>query len=404
MIEKDLPIERTFRWSAVFTTEIPFGLSSERRSVSAFGTKTWKFLQTHVPQVAKLSPVDERITVRPITLFTVGPQRVRQLFQIPEFTISGSTIDSEKSFGYIELETGRFSYQFEISLTKEVLPILAKLGIPDFRLLVQEGGVLPLDNPEEGMVDASGQFFILQDESALNKLQTRSLLGTFSKCGTYAKLRATAGGDSEPHDKPPENTVYICPGEKVRLFWEYSDDVTHAEITPDVGVLSSSPGSTTVSPSNSTTYELKVTGSCSRTDKVKVVVVTGGTTTQLLLNYVPSRELFYLSIPREFVSDSVRVTSLQPACMLGCFIHEPPIINYLYLDCGNYLCNGAWNLQKIDIDGFVSNYSIWNNLIPVDYRPLAGEYKALPQHTGTKRWFGSGLFIATLGCRKPEKI
>ena len=281
-----------------------------------------------------------------------------------------------------------------------MLPILAKLGIPDFHLLVKEGGVLPLDNPEESAVDAYGQFFILEKDVSPKGFPPPKRLGFFYKqsCKTSAQLTATIEGTGRPNESPLNNQVLICPGTPVELFWEYSEDVTHAEITPEIGTLSSNSGSRTVTPTATTTYKLTVTGSCTRTYTIQVVVLTSDSTWDLTISYNPYEKCFYHDLKPGFVDNSLKIISLRPACILNCFIHRPdPIDYYMYLECpGGTLCNGAWDLIKTNPDGSSDSCSIFNNEVPFN-QPLAGVYRLLPESI-IGEMFGYALLIAKLTC------
>jgi hypothetical protein len=108
--KKPLPFTETYRWSAKLSFNIPFGLSSERRTVYAHGTKTWRFLETHIPGVAEIRPVDESITLDPISLVPSATSTFGRMLQIPSLTLNGSSVDPERSRGYVDLKSGKFSY------------------------------------------------------------------------------------------------------------------------------------------------------------------------------------------------------------------------------------------------------------------------------------------------------
>ncbi len=174
--------------------------------------------------------------------------------------------------------------------------------------------------------------------------------------------------------------VYICPGEDVYLWWQSSNDVASAEITPDVGSVAPS-GNTIVRPTQTTDYTITVRNECERTADVHVHVVQAGDVIRIIANPVRDLARWQFDAPPALFSPSIRITAIEPVCAGGCFVHQPVILGYPYLSCGGgtTLCNGLWAGTKQDPDGTLTYFNT-NISMPILLPgvPLAGTWQFVP--------------------------
>jgi len=146
----ELPFRKSYAWNAQVTVDMPIQLGREQRVFHPKGEKTFEFLPIDDPDRAALKLTDLRLTLPETDLVLSTPDDDwMKPIHIPELTIGSDAIDLKGSVGFVELATGRFSLQFTIHLTPEVVPLLAKYQIKEVPILVQEAGKLDLGEGDE---------------------------------------------------------------------------------------------------------------------------------------------------------------------------------------------------------------------------------------------------------------
>jgi plastocyanin len=372
------------------TVDLPEQLGNERRVFHVKGEKTLEFYATQEADLAALKLTDLRLTLPETRVVLSRPgQYWTEPIDIQGLTIGPDAIDLEDSEGFVDLDTGYFTLQFRIYLTPEILPLMEEYVIEEMPLLVQEAGKLDLGKGSEYQ---SWLHFGIAPEYT-GEFRHRSGGGWKNSCSTGTMICATVDDDS-PCESP--DTVYICPGEEVHLWWNSSEDVNHAEITPDVGSVSPS-GHTVVRPTSTTKYTITVRGECKRNASVHVHVIREGEEIEITARPQPEYECWRFIAPEERYSRHIKITSIKPICGPGCFIHQPPITRYMYLDCGEGLmCNGQWLGRKED-DGrpHYFNTGLLRSNLP-DY-PFAGTWRFWPLN-GSYQIQGNAYFIVTAKC------
>ena len=216
-------------------------------------------------------------------------------------------------------------------------------------------------------------------------------------CRTDTAICATVDGSTcDPFQE--QATVYICPGEDVHLWWVSSDDVTEVNISPDIGAVDPS-AHLVVNPTETTDYTITVNGDCERSSTVHVFVVEPGSEIDLIYHAVrqshPHDWYWEISIPISRCSENIETTSITPLCALGCFRHDPPLTDYLYLSCGDLLCNGEWGGLKENIDGHLVTFNVSAvSRLDLPDIPLVGRWEFTPQYPSDQP-YGNAYFRLT---------
>lgn len=393
----EFPFRKSYAWTAQITVDLPEELGSERRVLQVNGEKTIEFYSIEDPDRAALKLINLRLSLSgaDLVLRRPGFQWMRQI-RIPELIIGSDTIDLKGSEGFVDLHTGAFTLQFTIRLTPAIVPLLEQYQVKELPVLVQEAGRLDLG---EGTEYNSWLRFSVAPEYS-DKFQFGSWSWK-SSCKTETMICATLDGSS---CKSP-GTVYICPGDDVHLWWESSDDVKQASISPNVGSVSPS-GHIVVHPTSPTDYTITVQGECKCSAKVHVHVVKEGDIIDIAALPTPSAECWQYDMPETLCSKSIRITSISPQCGLGCFVHQPPILKYPYLNCGGgAICDGLWSVLKKDPNGHLHSTttgSAYTGPLRVDLKdwPFAGTWQFWPLAKPYK-FQGNAYFRLTAKCVKP---
>lgn len=386
-----LPMRKTYAWNAQVTVDMPIQLGRERRVFHLKGEKTFEFLPIRDPNRAALKLTHLRLTLPETDLVLSNADEYwMDGIHIPELTIDSDAIDLEGSEGFVELATGRFTLQFTIRLTPEVVPLLKKYRIEEVPILVQEAGQVDLGEGDQ--YSSWLRFAVAPEYAGEFQFYCGGGKAPEPRCPTYTKIAATLDLSSDN----AWNTVYICAGDKAYLRWTSSKDVTAAEITPGIGSVQPT-GQTAVGPTTTTDYTIRVTGECSREEKVRVHVIQDGDEMDLTAIPKPRLELWEYSMPVTCVSQSIRVTSIRPVCGLNCYYQ--PVLNMTYVDCGNYLCHGHWSCLKEDPDGHLHSFALSLFRIDLPEYPWAGTWQFWPLGLVGWKTEGNAYFVITVKCK-----
>lgn len=389
-----LPFSKSYPWQAQVTIELPKELGSERRVLHVKGEKTFEFHATKYPDLAALKLTDLRLTLPETDLVWGRPGRSWTTpIRIPELKIDSNAIDLEGSKGFVNLGTGTFTLQFKIRLTTEIVPLLKQFQTEEVHVWVHEAGQVDLG---EGNEYRSYLSFGVAPEYA-DKLQFYCWVckEPDPRCDTTTEIHASlVDSEDEVH-----GTVFTCPGEDVHLWWNSSEDVEEATITPDIGSVSPS-GHEVVSPTETTTYTITARGECEREASVRVHVLRVNEETTLLAQRPPSSGWFIKIFAETEWTRNYVVTSIHPVCGQGCFRPDPLVEDdYVYVDCGIYFCYGLWSGEKENIDGTTEDpfTTMPGTETPLDDYPLVGTWRFLPI-PGDLEGEGSAWFILKGRC------
>ncbi len=398
MVEKQqryiFPFRKRYAWNAQVTVDMPKQLGSERRIFHIKGEKTFEFRAIpQDPSRATLKLVDQRLTLpeTDLVLSREGWPWAKPT-RIPELTIGPDAIDLESSEGFVDLDTGAFTLQYTIRLTPKIVPLLEQYQVGEIPVLVQEAGQLDLGEGDQ--FDSWLRFTVAPEYTGELRFYCSGQKG----CRTTTVICATL--DGSPCQSAA--TVYVCPGEDVHLWWQSSEDVRRATISPGVGSVSPS-GHTVVRPTSTTDYTIEVQGECKRSANVRVHVVQEGDIIDIVALPTRQAECWLYEMPKTICSKNIKITSISPQCGLGCFIHKPPLLNYPYLKCGSgAMCNGLWSVFKEDPDGHIhttTTGSVYTGPLRVDLNdwPFAGTWRFLPL-APPYQYQGNGLFRLTAKC------
>lgn len=403
MIEKtqrrqrfQLPFRKSFPWTAQVTVDLPEKLGSERRIFHAKGEKTFEFLPIKDPHRAALKLIDLRI-ILPETDLVIRPgqEYLTRPVRIPELTIGPEAIDFESSSGFVELSTGRFALQFTIRLTPQLIPLLGQYQIEELPISVHEGGRLNLG--DGAGYDSVFRFNVTGGYEAKLPL---SCCGIKTDCRTWTRVGVAL---SEPDDSVYRSagggTVYVCPGDRVYLWWNNSEDVKNAKITPEIGEVERK-GYKVVYPKSTTVYKIYARGECERDSSVKVHVVEEGDYIDI---YAWPRSLKYGDLWQYVMSvneysKNIAVTSITVTCCIHCF--SEPIPNVLQLDCNGNPCWPWWSCLKINPDDTTKSLSLAPIIIDLPKIPLAGIWQFSPQGLRDYTMHGLACFRLWITCNR----
>lgn len=393
---RKLPYKKTYPWNAQVNVEMPIQLGRERRILHATGEKTLEFLPHKTrPNHAYLKMTNLDITFSGTDLVLAqGDSLWKKPIRIPEITLNIDDIKPESCTGFVDLETGRFTLQFEILITPKFAPIMKQYGIDEVPILVQEVGQLDLDEGTD--YHSRFRFTVAPGYQGEFKIFGLCIKGPRKPkkppCGTSTWINATMDG-SRPDG--PGGSVLACPGDPVHLFWKSSGDVREAEITPDVGAVSPTDDKI-VYPTTDTEYTIHVIGDCEKKDSIRVRVIEAGDEIDICANPISRSDHWEYEMPLTQCSRNIKVTSIMPICAPNCYY--TPIMEWTYLDCRDYLCFGSWAGWKEDPDGHIHTFTV--NLFRIDLPeyPLAGIWKFWP--LGIQYWKpeGTANFRTTVKC------
>jgi hypothetical protein len=392
MKEIKLPFKKTYKWDAQIWVELPKQLGRERRYFFAKGEKTFEFIELLESNRLRFKMVDLKINVQPTDLVVnrFPDSKLKRQLKVPAVELSGDIFDYKNSIGYVDMKNGYFTLQYSINLSSKIFPILKNYDLENIPVIVQEGGKIDLN---EGDFYQSNLRFII-DPNFKTDFQFYCGGGKGS-CDTEVHLMIE--GLYDP--KARESTVYICPGEKITLVWQSSQDVTSANISPDIGNVNPR-GTKDVYPTETTTYKIVATGDCKRDSSVKVVVIKEGTTLDIMASPGYKTDYWDYNMSVNSCSRNIVVTSIEPICGVNCAYF--PAWNLWCLNCGNYLCHAQWALLKEDPDGHLRSISIVLVRINVPDVPLAGNWRffAIGTEPPIALASGYGYFRLWLKCNR----
>lgn len=399
------PFQKNYKWTAQVNVDLPAQLGSEKRIFQLNGEKTIEFGEHKDASKASIKLVNQIINLDDIVIYLTKPSIFLAMpVKIPHLSLNSELIDFKSVSGEVELKTGLFVLQFIMNIPSKLIPLLKAEGIDQLPILIQEAGKLDLD---EGSSYSSLLRF-----SVGSKYQKQFQIhcgGGKTSCATDVNLVA-AVGDSQ--SKEGGQTLWICPGDKVALWWYASSDVTSLRIDADVGSsIGAVPlsGYKVVNPTQTTKYTIVAIGDCERKASVTVNVVTDGTRLDMCAS--PIQQGKNVTVYWEYimssncVSKSIVVTSIKPSCAPSCFYY--PMFDWTYLDCpgcvsceGTNLCHGNWAMLKTDSDGHLRSATI--NLFRIDLPniPLAGTWNFFSLGIEVLTTSGTANFTLTLKCNK----
>ena len=284
-----------------------------------------------------------------------------------------------------------FTLQYDLRIPPMLKPLVKQFQIDNVSLFVQEAGQLKLD--ESKHLDA---WFRITDK---NQPEGKALFAFWGSkgCETWTEICATLDGSQ----CRTGGDVYICPGDDVYLWWNSSTDVINASITPNVGQVNPH-DHTKVNPTNTTDYEIMVSGPGQCTDSATqhVKVFNPGESLELIVPPKPQIESWQITIPLSHCSENIVITGIEPKCGAPCFIHNPPILNYLYMKCSNNtMCNGFWSGKKEDINGQLHFFETGLLLSKLSDIPLAGTWTFVPLVQIGANFTGNAYFTLYGKCK-----
>lgn len=397
MAEKErrlkLPFRKSYAWKAQMTVDMPIQLGREQRVFHPKGEMTFEFLPMDDPDRAALKLIDFSLTLPETDLVLSTPDEYwMEPIHIPELTIGSDAIDLKGSVGFVELATGRFSLQFTIHLTPEVVPLLAKYQIKEVPVLVQEAGKLDLGEGDKYFSWVSWvRFTVAPEYTGEFQFYCGGSQAPEPKCPTKTSIFATLGDPKEGH----HTTVYTCPGERVGLWWSSSADVTQATISPDVGSVDPN-DHIDVYPTSTTDYKITVKGECEREAQVRVHVIQEGEEIEIAAAPVSNATYWEYKMPVTCVSQNIKVTSIQPICGLNCFYQ--PVFELIFLNCGDYMCHGQWASLKEDPDGHLHSFTPSLVRINLPEIPWAGTWQFWAIGQIVRKAEGNAYFVITVKC------
>lgn len=387
------PFRKTYPWQAQVTIGLPKELGSERRVFHAKGEMTFEFHATQYPDLAALKLTDLSLTLPETDLVWGRPGRSWTTpIRIPELKIDSNAIDLEGSKGFVNLGTGAFTLQFKIRLTSEIVPLLKQFQTEEVHVWVHEAGQLDLGEGNE--YRAYLNFGVAPEYADKLQFYCCGIQEKDPRCDTTTEIHASLVDSSDE----VHGTVFTCPGEEVHLWWNSSEDVEEATITPDIGSVAPS-GYEKVNPTQTTTYTITARGECEREASVRVHVIQAHEEMTLLAQRLPDWSWWIMIYAETQWTRNYVVTSIRPACGQGCFRPYLSVEDPVYEDCGAYLCYALWYGEKENIDGTTEDpiMTMPATETPLNDYPLVGTWRFQPI-PGDLEGEGSAWFILRGRC------
>lgn len=182
-------------------------------------------------------------------------------------------------------------------------------------------------------------------------------------CSTRADLRVIRGQADPTEIRHPTDgaVVVVCPREAISLGW--LTETAKSGILTDLGSVSLPEGVwETTAPTETRKFVLECTGECTRKDSVDVIVVTDGTKFTFSANRTTAggATSWTTELRASFYSPGIMITSWR--------LNSPGT-------------DGGWTVQKVDLDGTVSDRPLTSTFTSPWSRPiqLAGTYAMAPR-------------------------
>jgi hypothetical protein len=354
---------KKFPMDAKATVTLPKELGGNCITVEGKGFLKFGFSPTEDPKLLSVSLKDIRLN---IMSFEFGG-----LMAVKGFDLCLGDFRHERSHGMLNVETEELSFIFELVLSPELIPELKKLDVfSEFDFSITEKGKM---NIWTGEFETHAEMFYLP-----RGIQVSG--GQFGGgCRTSVDLYINVMHSRFDQPRRHIEEVWICPGDRVGLFWESSDDVSSCDLDHGIGTVSPD-GHTDVSPTSDTTYTITAHGDCDERDDVEVHVIGEGDEYTLITQPDYETGVWNIHLPEEICSPGIIITSIRPApCSLGAGFWND------------------WSCQKIDPDGTTRYFNIRGRMSPGDI-PLAGDWTFAPIIPGTYTVQGPACFIVTLKC------
>lgn len=354
---------KKFPMNARATLSFPTELGENCLTVKGKGLMKFGFSPTEDPNILSVTLKDFRLKIMAFEL---------KGFKVDEFNLTLGDIKYEDFHGMLKIDDKEISLAFIIVLSPEIIPALKELGVfTDCEIMITEKGKIDI---------WTGEFETHSDPFYLPARILASGCQFCSGCQTSVNLYLNV--ITPGFDKPRRyiKEVWICPREKVGLFWESSNDVSSCDLKPGIGTVSLN-GHMDVSPTSDTIYTITADGDCEVEDSVEVHVIEEGDEYKLIARPNYETGVWNVNIPKEICSPNIIITSIRPvSCTAG------PVGN-------------AWACQKIDIDGNTTYFDIIGRTSPGDI-PLAGDWTFVPIVPGGYYPQSDACFIATLRCNR----
>ncbi len=344
--------------------------------VEGSGNMTFSFEPTSDPGILALGLEHIEVALSPFEL----PRTPDPNAGVGEIGLGSEDFALDDFYGVLDTTTGEVSLRVVFTLDPDKIPRLQDWGIlAPLQVVAVERGIMDV---EEGRLETHAEPFDL-GRGGIRLLTVFG--GQHSSCGTdihkFCVSTSKAPLSSGLFDCPSE--AWICPGDSAILYWDVSDDVSSAEITPDVGSVSLWAGQVSVSPSVDTKYKLVAKGDCERQRSVTVRVIAPGRPRQL--SATPNREtgVWSVKVSPQTTSPSIEITSIKTVpCGFGAGVVSP------------------WICQKTDPDGFVRVFNVFAQATSPAAMPLVGLWEFIPDVPGTYVPNANACFEVTMRCRE----
>lgn len=381
--DASLPIRRTYAWKSQTVVDMPKGFGGERRVFHLKGSSTYeisalKDSKDHRRAALKLVDMHETFLPTQISYVPPGLSNAKTI-KIPKIELTPDMVDFETSHGTIDLPTGAFTLGHTVRITSAQLPLLKQFDVTEILIVILESGRMDLSEKSKDF-QAWVRFFVPPDHQGGLRF---NCFGKQSSCDTETSISASLN----PRAQEGYNSVYICAGEEVTLFWSSSPDVSSATISADpgtdLGEVAPS-GRRTVQPHETTEYRISATGECTRDDAVVVHVWQEDEPILIAANYVRTMGCWVYQAGDDQYSRSIRITEIEPHCGLGCMVHVPRIVGHPYMVCGDVWCNGLWDVDKRDAEGVTWRFNTGNlergalRVVTPALLPLPGQWIFAP--------------------------
>lgn len=234
---RKLPAEVTYRMTLAPPIAVYPPGSHVPTLIRGAGTVTLAYERIREPGKLSVRVKDLDLRILPFSFpLDVDKDGKRESLELPALRIGKAFLDLEASAGTLDLKTGDFDLNFAFAIAPKALPMLKELGLDGVRFLVEDRGVMDLRTGAYeihcGVVEIA--------EGPLAGYVIRAggpgTLDSGSPSTVDLKLGVAGAPDLRCSDIPSDqNRVIICPGDRVLLCWNSSQDVNSVDISPGVG-------------------------------------------------------------------------------------------------------------------------------------------------------------------------